>query len=149
MVYTENMEKIERAGFEPDECFFDDDGILRFVVRDEHSLEQNEILNAIIDEMAVKLRSQAKPVLVLVDITNIKEVSFKTKQNIARESSRIDVDGLCYFTAVEGPLISVLKLVLKLYDPNRFWLVDDEALAREWLLNYHNRDLSEDRRPSF
>jgi len=142
------MRKIEKIGFAPDECFLDDDGILRFVLYGVHTLEQNIILNRIIDEVAAELRSQGKPVLILVNITGVEEVPFSVKRNIAQESLRIDMDGLCYVAEEKSPYVPILRLVLKLYDPNRFRLVEDEALARRWLADYSNRKLTGDRRPS-
>jgi hypothetical protein len=141
------MSKIEKIGFDPDECFLDDDGILRFVLRGVHTLEQNIILNRIIDETAADLRSQGRPVLILVNIAGVEEVPFSAKRNIAQESLRIDMDGLCYVAEPDSPYVPILRLVLKLYDPNRFSLVEDEASARKWLVNYSNRKFTEDRRP--
>jgi len=141
------MEKITRPNFAPNDCYLDDDGILRFVVHGNHSFEQNILLNKIIDETAARLRAENKPVLILVDVTDMTSSSFRSRQSAAQNSLRIDMDSLCYVGGDNTTNRVLLRLVLRLFDPSRFRYFDNMDLARKWLLDFKSRQPTADRRP--
>jgi 4-hydroxy-3-methylbut-2-enyl diphosphate reductase IspH len=142
------MQKIERLGFAPAECFIDDDGILRFVLHGHHSLEQNVMLNQIVDDMSRKLRAQGKPVLIMVDVCDMTSSTFRSRQSAAMNSLHIGMDSLCYVGGDNTSNRLLLRLVLRMFDPNRFHYFDSEDLARKWLHDYKSRKVTKDRRPA-
>jgi hypothetical protein len=141
------MQKLDLPGFAPDTCTEDDDGILHFVLRANHTLEQNVILIQAIDNYSARRRAIGQPVLVIADLSKGTHFSFRTKQHAARESLRFDVDGLCYVSFHNKTNYLLLKLILRLFDPNRFHLSPTVAEARKWLFAYNTRERTANRRP--
>jgi hypothetical protein len=141
------MEKLDLPGFAPDTCTEDDDGVLRFVLRGNHNLEQNIILIQAIDDYSARRRAVGKPVLVIVDLSKGTHFSFRTKSHAARESLRFDVDSLCYVSFHNNTNYLLLKLILRMFDPGRFHLSATVAEARKWLFAYNTRKRTANHRP--
>jgi hypothetical protein len=146
--YYVDMQKLGLPGFAPETATEDGDGILHFVLRGNHSLEQDVILIQAIDDYSARRRAIGQPALVIVDLSDVAYLSFRTKQHAAEESLRFDVDGLCYVSTNNSTNTILLRLVLKLFDPNRFHLSPTVAEARKWLFAYNTRERTANRRPT-
>lgn len=125
--------KVIRKEFEPNECFIDDDGVMRFVLHGEHTLELNRILCGIVRRESSKLRAAGKPVMMMVDINDLKNATMASRRSAASESLRLDVDGLAYSGGKNTWSSALLKFVLTMFDKERFRYFDNEAAARAWL----------------
>jgi len=141
------MEKLDLPGFAPDTCTEDNDGVLHFVLRGNHTLEQNIILIQAIDDYSARHRAVGKPVLVIVDLSDATYLSFRTKQHAAKESLRFDADSLCYVSTNNNTNTILLRMVLRLFDPGRFHLSPTTVDARKWLFAYNTRKRTANHRP--
>jgi hypothetical protein len=129
------MEKIIAPELEPSECEITDNGAIWFTIKETHTLAQNVALTSIINKLSKRLRDQKLPVRVIVDIRGMTASTFSARRNAAKEGWNIDIDRFCYLGSEKSADITLLKLVLKLYDPKKFRYLEDETEARRWLLS--------------
>jgi len=136
------MQKIERSGLERNECFLDDDGILRIVDHGVSTEGANKTIADIIIEVSKKFRAEGKPVLVIVDVTDMIRSTFRARQQAAKDSKRVDIDGLCYVVGKNSYGRMLLKIALRLFDQNKFHGADTVEEARLWLFDYKSRNIA-------
>jgi hypothetical protein len=121
------------------------DGLIDLTIFGVHTFEDNVKLFAFLHAASAFRRGQKQPVLIRVNMREMVRADFRARQNTYKQSLTFDLDCLCYVGGKNGAGKELLKLALRMFDPNRFHYFESMDEARDWLLDYKKRKLSKDR----